>query len=80
MLLVDRSGSIGKDLPYGNPENWNQVTSFLGNLVENLDLGANGAQVALVTFSEQYVQSIVVFRKKTTNSIVAKNKQHKYLT
>ena len=53
VLVVDRSGSIGKDAPYGNPENWNQVTSFLGNLVDNLELGDDGAQVALVTFSEK---------------------------
>ena len=54
VLLVDRSGSIGKDRPHGSAANWLQVKSFLVNLVENLDVGTNATRVALVAFSNKY--------------------------
>jgi hypothetical protein len=53
-LLVDNSGSIRDSNPQdGSYDNWDLVTQFMSDLVQNLNVGIDGTRVALVKYANR---------------------------
>ena len=53
-LLVDTSGSIAIDPPYGEVENWQKVKTFLEMIVSE---SYDETSIAMITFDERCVLS-----------------------
>ena len=51
-FVVDGSGSIAIDEPYGDPKNWKDVIKFLKAVVNSFDIGPYDTQIGLVSFDE----------------------------